>query len=112
MYLRTTQRKNKNGAVAKYCQLAHNERHPITKKSVAKIIHSFGRADQLERDSLVRLCNSIARVAGLTIEDPLTDKQNLPSQSADQPDNVKLIKTVGLGCVTVIEALWKRLEID
>ena len=56
MYLRTTRRKNKDGSVAQYYQLAHNERHPETGKPVAHIIHSFGRADELERGHLVRLC--------------------------------------------------------
>ena len=33
MYLRTTKRKNKDGSVVQYYQLAHNERHPETRKS-------------------------------------------------------------------------------
>lgn len=50
------------GSAVVYYQLAHNERDPITRKPVAKIIHNFGRADKLDRDDLVRLCRSIARV--------------------------------------------------
>ncbi len=65
MYLRTTRRTNKDGSVTVYYQLAHNERHPETRKPIARIIHNFGRADELDRDELVRLCNSIARVCGL-----------------------------------------------
>jgi len=45
MYLRTTRRQNKDGSIAEYYQLAHNERHPDTGKPVAKIIHNFGRTD-------------------------------------------------------------------
>ena len=71
MYLRTTRRKNKDGSIVEYYQLAHNERHPDTRKPVARIIHSFGRADELDRDQLVRLCNSIARVCGLKVIDPI-----------------------------------------
>ena len=71
MYLRTTQRKNKDGSVVQYYALAHNERHPDTGKPVARIIHSFGRADELDRDDLVRLCQSIARVCGVQVIDPL-----------------------------------------
>ena len=62
MYLRTTSRKNRDGSTITYYQLAHNERHPKTRKPVAKIIHSFGRADKLDANQLVRLCTSIARV--------------------------------------------------
>ena|SRR6056297_33128 len=65
MYLRTIRRKNKDGSVVEYYQLAHNERHPDTRKPVAKVVHSFGRADELDRDELVRLCKSIARVCGV-----------------------------------------------
>ena len=73
MYLRTTRRKNKDGSTVEYYQLAHNERHPDTRKPVARIIHSFGRADELYQDQLVRLCNSIARVCGLKVIDPIND---------------------------------------
>ena len=64
MYLRSTKRKNKNGTVTEYLQLAHNVRDPETNATVARIIHSFGRADQLDREALVRLARSIARVCG------------------------------------------------
>jgi hypothetical protein len=67
-----------------YFQLAHNERDPFTKKPVAKIIHTFGRADDLDREQLVRLCRSIARVCDVEIIDrldpqlPLTSALGLP----------------------------------
>ena len=67
-----TQRKNKDGSTVAYYQLAHNERHPVTRKPVAKIIHNFGRVDQVDREQLVRLCRSISRVCGLTVIDPMT----------------------------------------
>ena len=50
MYLRTTSRKNKDGSVVEYYALAHNERHPETDKPVPRIIHSFGRANHLDRE--------------------------------------------------------------
>jgi transposase len=112
MYLRTTRRKNKDGRIVEYYQLAHNERHPDTRKPVARIIHSFGRADQLDRDQLVRLCNSIARVCGLKVFDPLNDSEDKqPNDPLGLSDDVKLIRTVAFGCVLVIEALWERLGI-
>ena len=112
MYLRTTKRKNKDGSIVEYYQLAHNERHPDTRKPVARIIHSFGRADQLDRDQLVRLCNSIARVCGLKVLDPISDSEDTqPNGPPHLSYDVKLIRTVALGCVLVIQALWKRLGI-
>ena len=44
-----------------YLQLAHNERHPVTGSPVAKVIHNFGRADQVDRAALARLVASISR---------------------------------------------------
>jgi len=71
MYLRTTKRKNTDGSVFEYYQLAHNVRHAKTRSPVAEIIHNFGRADELNRDELVRLCRSIARVCGVEVHDPM-----------------------------------------
>jgi hypothetical protein len=51
------------------------------------------RADQLDRDCLVRLCRSIARVCGLRVVDPIDhagqDKQSEPEKLFDA---VKIIK--------------------
>ncbi len=110
MYLRATRRKNKDGSVTEYLQLAHNERHPQTRKPVAQIIHNFGRADQLDRDELVRLCKSIARVCDLEVVDRLAEQQGERANDL-LPEDVKLVRTLGLGNVVVIEALWERLGI-
>ena len=61
MFLRETRRKNHDGSVVSYLQLAHNERHPVSGNPVAKVIHNFGRADQVDRDGLARLVRSISR---------------------------------------------------
>ena len=105
MYLRSTKRKNKDGSTVEYFQLAHNERHPQTRKPVAKIIHNFGRADQLDRQELVRLCNSIARVCGLIVTDPVDPV----TQPIGFGEGLKIKQTLALGCPLVIEALWERL---
>jgi hypothetical protein len=111
MYLRSTKRTNKDGSVVEYYQLAHNQRHPVTRKPAAKIIHNFGRADQLDREELVRLCRSIARVCGLIVTDPLDKESSLPQTAPHTglPDELKIRKTFALGCPLVIEALWERL---
>jgi hypothetical protein len=82
MYLRITRRKNKDGSVVEYYQLAHNERHPVTGKPVARTIHSFGRGDELDQDHLVRLCQSIARVCGAQVIDPLAETEDIFLTSA------------------------------
>ena len=105
MYLRTTKRTNKDGSTVEYFQLAHNERDPKTRKPVAKIIHNFGRTDQLDRAQLVRLCRSIARVCGLSVTDPLENDQAFSALA----DSLKIQETLALGCPLVIETLWERL---
>lgn len=107
MYLRTTRRKNKDGSVSTYYQLAHNERHPDTQKPVAKIIHSFGRADTLDREQLVRLCRSIARVCGVEVVDPV-DNSN---RKGGLPRNVTIVRTLQFGAVNTIAHMWEQLGI-
>ena len=113
MYLRTTKRKKKDGSQVSYYQLAHNERHPETRKPIAKIIHSFGRADKLNQEDLVRLCKSIAKVCGVDVHDPLVDGEDpsICNTKSGFPTDIKLIRTVTLGTVLVIEELWERLGI-
>ena len=70
MFLRETRRTNRDGSVVSYLQLAHNERHPVSGNPVAKVIHSFGRADTVDRAALARLVSSISRF--LTPEQAVT----------------------------------------
>jgi hypothetical protein len=94
MYLRTTRRKNRDGTTVTYYQLAHNIRRAETKTPVAEVIYNFGRADQLDREELVRLCKSIARICGVVIHDPFTSPQQ--SIEAGLPKNVRYIQTMEL----------------
>ena len=109
MYLRTTKRKNKDGSTVEYFQLAHNERHPVSRKPVAKIIHNFGRSDQVDREQLVRLCRSIARVCDLTVVDPHSDDRGATKIDAYLAEGLKIDRTVELGLVLAIEALWDKI---
>ncbi len=110
MYLRTTKRKNKDGSEVIYYQLAHNERHSETRKPIAKILHSFGRADELDRDQLVRLCKSIARVCGVSVIDPAKEDKDEPGiEPTALFKDVRILKTRLFGCVLTAETLWERL---
>jgi transposase len=116
MYLRKVTRKNKNSADVDYYQLAHNKRDPRTKKPVAHIIHNFGRADQLDRETLVRLCQSIARVCGLKVFDVHEQWEQEKNQQKDDEtkklfDTVKFIQALEFGTVEVIKLLWEKLGI-
>jgi hypothetical protein len=53
MYLRTTQRRNKDGSVVRYVQLAHNRR--VDGTTQAEVLLNLGREKALDRDGLARL---------------------------------------------------------
>ncbi len=57
-------RKNKDGSVAEYVQLAHNYRDPDAGYAKPKILYNFGRRDTLDEDALRRLVRSISRFLG------------------------------------------------
>ncbi|MDI9477896.1 MAG: hypothetical protein QM345_04020 [Bacillota bacterium] len=61
MYLRRTKRKNKDGSIITYLQLCHNYWDPDAACSKTRVIYSFGREDELNREVLLRLMDSIKR---------------------------------------------------
>jgi len=100
MYLRETRRMNRDGSVVAYLQLAHNERHPETGNPVAKVIHNFGRAEQVDRAALARLVSSISRF--------LTPEQAI---SAAAGADVEVLDSRRLGGGWTLDRVWERLGI-
>ena len=64
MFVRTATRRNKDGSAVRYVQLVHNEWDPVTKSSRMRVVHSFGREDQLDRAAIERLAGSLGRLLG------------------------------------------------
>jgi Transposase DDE domain len=100
VYLRESRRRNKDGTVVSYLQLAHNERHPRTGSPVAKVIHNFGRADLVDREALRRLVASISRF--------LEPEQVVAAAAAGE---VEVLEARRMGGSWVLGRLWERLEI-
>ncbi|MCP4305862.1 MAG: hypothetical protein GY788_13510 [bacterium] len=50
MYLRTTQRRNRDGSEVRYVQLAHNRR--VDGVTQAEVLVNLGREDRLDADGL------------------------------------------------------------
>ena len=99
MYLREIRRKNRDGSVVSYLQLAHNERHPVSGSPVARVIHSFGRADELDHEALRRLVRSISRFLG-------------PDEVAGAGaglEEVEVVEARRCGGAYVLDALFARL---
>jgi hypothetical protein len=64
MHIRTISRKNKDGSVARYVQLAYNYWDSTVGQARAKVLYNFGREDRLDREVLRHLLHSIARYLG------------------------------------------------
>jgi hypothetical protein len=99
-------RRNKDGTAVRYLQLAHNEWDPTTKTSRPKVLHSFGREDQLDRDAIGRLVASLTRLL-----DPATALRT-PEGGAADPAGLAFTSSRPVGGTLVLDALWRRLGID
>ena len=116
MYLRETRRRNKDGSVVSYLQLAHNERHPETGSPVAKIIHNFGRAKSVDREALRRLVASISRflepseavAAGSGLDVEIVDARHYRGAFA----LAALFARLGIGKALRQAAAHRRLDAD
>jgi hypothetical protein len=102
MYLRITERRNRDGSTVAYYALAENVWNAATKRAEARVVHSFGRADQLDREALNRLVRSISRVLGAEEPDRAAAR-GLPE--------IEIERVFELGVVVVARALWEALGI-
>jgi transposase len=98
MYVRTIRRKNADGSLVQYYQLAENLWDSEKRCAVAKVHYSFGRADQIDRQAMQRLARSILRV--FASDEVL----------AAEPD-VRVLQSWPYGGAYVLDALWRELEI-
>ena len=100
MYLRRVTRRNKDGSEVGYVQLAHNVWDAARQRSVTRVIHNFGREDQLDRDALARLARSITRF--------LDPERALEAQA---PEGTGFLRAVSMGGGWVLDHLWRRLGV-
>jgi len=103
MYLRTTRRRNQDGSIVEYYQLAETRWDPVKRRPTAQIIHNFGRADTLDRDALRRLARSITRVCN--------GRLDVPEDVAPPGEALEIEWARPLGVVHVARALWEELGI-
>ncbi|MDT0347600.1 transposase, partial [Streptomyces sp. DSM 44938] len=100
MYVKTTKRENKSGTV-RYLHLAHNEWDPVKGRAVPKVLFTFGREDDLDRDAVKRLVASLSRL--------LEPGDALASTAAG---DLEFVSSVPFGGAYVLDHLWRRLRID
>jgi hypothetical protein len=102
MYLRTTSRRNADGSVVRYVQLAHNHRKDGVTQ--AQVLLNVGREDKLDPDGLRRLVASSNRYLGE------------PSAGEDVREAVGDALTITgsrpLGAVWLLDGLRRQLGVD
>lgn len=98
MYLRTIRRRNADGSTVEYYQLAENVWDRDKQCAVAKVVYSFGRADQIDLEAMKRLAGSILRVCS-------------SEQALSAEPGVKLLESWPYGGAYVLDALWHELQI-
>ena len=88
----------------RYYALAENVRHPGKGYVEARVVHSFGRADRLDRAALERLVASIRRV----LEDAGGEAG---ARDGSSVGGIAIEAAFELGVVHVARALWAKLGI-
>src|SRR5207244_1754725 len=100
MFVRTATRRNKDGSAVRYVQLVHNEWDPVAKSSRMRVVHSFGREDQLDRAAVDRLAGSLGRLLG-------REPGGTPGAAA----GLAYAGSVAYGGSYLLDQLWARLGI-
>lgn len=104
MYLRTTQRRNRDGSVVRYVQLAHNRR--VDGVTQAEVLVNLGREDRLDADGLRRLVGSINRYLG-------EPDGGVGFDAGDQAgDALTGVESRPVGAAWLLDGLWRQLGVD
>jgi len=105
MYIRTISRKNKDGSVVRYIQLAHNEWDSVARCAKAKVLFNLGREEEVDREGLKRLVKSIVRFLGP--EEVLQVEAEL-NRSAP----LAFVSSRPLGGAWILNHLWREVGIQ
>jgi transposase len=100
MYLRTIQRRRKDGSLVRYLQLAHNRR--VGGVTRAEVLLSLGREDELDVEGLRRLARSIRRYTDPGAED---------GGQIEPAEGLEVVGSRPLGGAWLLDALWRRLGV-
>lgn len=99
MYLREVTSKRKHGRDATYVQLCESEWDGSRGAARTRILHSFGRKDQLDLDRIGRLVEQLSAYLD-------------PEDGRGPPGQVELTDTWDFGGVHLLDGLWKELELE
>ena len=101
MYIRTTTRRNKDGTVVRYLQLAESVWDSEQQRSQTRVLYNLGREDALDAEALRRLAQSLLRVAAPEALERLKDS---PEAAPLQLEWAK-----DYGGLHALRALWEEL---
>jgi hypothetical protein len=99
MFVRTAVRRNKDGSAVRYLQLVHNQWDPAAKAAKMKVLHNFGREDQVDKAAIERLAGSLCRLL-----DP-------GRAAALREPGLSYQGSVAFGGPWLLDQLWQRLGI-
>jgi Transposase DDE domain len=97
MFVRIATRRNKDGSAVRYVQLVQNEWDPAARSSRMRVVHSFGREDQLDRAAVERLAGALARLLG--------------REPAGEAAELSYAGSAAFGGTYLLDQLWQRLGI-
>jgi IS4 transposase len=100
MFVRTATRRNKDGTAVRYLQLVHNEWDPASKSAKMRVLHNFGREDQVDKAAIERLAGSLCRLL-----DP-------GRAAALREPGLVYQGSVAFGGPWLLDQLWARLGIS
>ena len=100
MYLRTTQRRRKDGSLVRYLQLAHNRRAGGVTRAEVQL--NLGREDELDVEGLRRLARSIRRY---------TDPGLEGGEAIEPAEGLEVVGSRPLGGAWLLDGLWRRLGV-
>ena len=99
MYLREVTSPRKHGPDAVYLQLVHGQRDPKTGKVRTRIIHSFGRKDELDLGVIRRLVDQLLRYLAADAQPEVLS-------------GLEVTDSWDFGGPYLLDGLWQELKLD
>jgi hypothetical protein len=100
VFVRVSTRRNSAGVAVRYLQLVHNTWDPVARTTKAKVLHSFGREDEVDRAAIERLIASLSRLLNPTAE------------LVSGGPALEFVSSRALGATWALDGLWHSLGID
>lgn len=101
MFIREVPRTNRDGSTVTYVQLVESVWDPVKKRPRPIILHSFGRADEVQRASLIGLAQNILR----KLDPDKAARLETPESEEGAPEQ----PTRPFGAVYALDELWAEL---